>query len=63
MDIKGKVILISNRNVNPGKTDVRLFGDDLNPLGELESVTAEPVEPEPTRINGMIDAAEEVPLP
>jgi len=36
MDIKGKIILISNRNVNPGKTDVSLFGDDLNPLGEAE---------------------------
>jgi esterase/lipase superfamily enzyme len=36
MNIKGKVILISNRNVNPGRTDVSLFGDDLNPLGEAE---------------------------
>jgi esterase/lipase superfamily enzyme len=43
MDIKGKILLITNRNVNPGNTDLSLFGDDLNPLGaeDLNVATAE----------------------
>jgi len=43
MDIKGKVILITNRNVNSGRTDLSLFGDDLNPIGteDLNLATAE----------------------
>jgi len=36
MDIKGKVIVISNRDVDPTKTDLRLFGDNLNPISEAE---------------------------
>lgn len=32
MDIKNKVILISNRNVNPKNTDTSLFGDDLTAI-------------------------------
>ena len=30
MDPKGKVVVISNRDVHPGNTDLSLFGDDLN---------------------------------
>ena len=30
MDLNGKVIVVSNRNVRPGNTDLTLFGDDLN---------------------------------
>jgi len=36
MDIKGKIIVITNRDVNTGKTDLSLFGDNLNPLSEAE---------------------------
>jgi hypothetical protein len=36
---------------------------DLNPLGELEPVTVEPVESEPTRINPVMRQPVEVPLP
>ena len=36
MNTKGKIILISNRNVNTQYSDERLFGDDLNPLAAEE---------------------------
>jgi esterase/lipase superfamily enzyme len=36
MDLKNKVILITNRNVNPEQTDTSLFGDDLNTISEAE---------------------------
>jgi hypothetical protein len=33
MDVIGKIIVVSNRNVNSKATDHELFGDDLNPKG------------------------------
>ena len=30
MDLNGKVIVVTNRKVHPGNTDLTLFGDDLN---------------------------------
>ena len=36
MDLKNKIILISNRDVNPDKTDSSLFGDNLNEKSEAE---------------------------
>jgi hypothetical protein len=33
LNIKGKIIIVTNRNIRKLHTDVKLFGDDLNPLG------------------------------
>ncbi len=33
MDVKGKIIVVSNRNVDKNRHDEGLFGDDLNPKG------------------------------
>ncbi|WP_157829070.1 hypothetical protein [Colwellia sp. 75C3] len=33
MDINGKIILVSNRDVHPKETTVKLFGENLNAKG------------------------------
>ncbi len=44
MSKQGRITLITNRNVNPGRTDLSLFGDDLNTIhnADLNIATVEP---------------------
>jgi esterase/lipase superfamily enzyme len=45
LNVKGKIIVVTNRNINKDETGVELFGDDLNPLGaeQLNMALAEKV--------------------
>lgn len=44
-DVKGKIIVVTNRNLNQNQTDHKLFGDDLNPKGaeQLNMALAEKI--------------------